>query len=100
MSKSPADKIKEAAAGETDPKALSMAAVTEAPRTEPLAGERVPVEMALDEAFRRINALEKLVDDLGKQLISKQIKGAVTVAHSVEDRLDRIEKRLHGVVSE
>ena len=99
MSKSPADKIKEAAAGETDAKALSAAAETTGPDkgSADLNGDG---KLTLTE---RVTHLEKLVEDLGKELIELKAEKAKASHKGGDDlagRVANIERRLHGVVSE
>ena len=119
--KSPSDKIKEAAAGATDPKALSEAAKTSSPTGSPPPGNTDPLARVrkIEEdiaALRtdlngdgkvtlteRVKSLEGLVEALGKEVIAlKNAKADAAKAGQDAEahrRIDKIEERLKGNIA-
>jgi hypothetical protein len=99
MSKSSENVIKSAEA-KTDDKALSAAAEVTGP-----AKDHKPADLNGDGKVtltERVTALEKIVEDLGKQIIELQNQKAHKShpgSGDVEGRVADIERRLEGVVS-
>lgn len=97
MSKSSENVIKSAEAA-TDPKAMSAASETSAPAaSKPQGDGMAPYKEDMSAIYQRLKDAEKLIDDLGKEIIDiKSRLGAdkPDSERSIEQRFANIEARL------
>lgn len=95
MTKSTSDAIKEAAAGETDPKALGAA--TDTPALVPQGDGRAPYREDFEAVYHRLDTLEAAVALLTERL--SLVPEPDDAPKSVEERVARLEKRLEGNIA-